>query len=65
MGNHYHKLVRTLLGNLAPAMQRLGSTYTMSYNKSQKTDGTLFRGRYKAKLVQDSYYALHLVRDIH
>lgn len=65
MGNHYHLLVRTPLGNLSAAMQRLGSTYTIRYNKSLKTDGALFRGRYKAKLVQDNYYALHLVRYIH
>lgn len=65
MGNHNHLLVLTPFGNLSEAMQRLGSTYTIRYNKSQKTDGALFRGRYKAKLVQDNHYVLHLVRYIH
>jgi len=51
MGNHYHLLVSTPNGNLQRAMRHLGGVYTQFYNRSNGTDGALFRGRYKAILV--------------
>ena len=65
MTNHYHLLIHTPFGNLSDAMRQLGCVYTIKYNQSLNIDGSLFRGRYKSKLVQDEHYSLHLVRYIH
>jgi len=65
MGNHYHLLVSTPNGNLQRAMRHLGGVYTQFYNRSNGTDGALFRGRYKAILVDSDEYLLHLSKYIH
>ena len=51
MPNHYHILIRTPLSNLSAGMRHLNSLYTRHYNQKYKRDGALFRGRYKATLV--------------
>ncbi len=65
MGNHYHLFVKTPLANLDRCMRHVNGLYTQRYNKLKKTDGPLFRGRYKAILVDADAYALHLSRYIH
>ena len=65
MGNHYHLLVCTPRGNLSRAMRHINGVYTQRYNKLRKTDGTLFRGRYKAILVEEDNYLLPVSRYIH
>ncbi len=65
MGNHYHLLVKTPEGNLQRAMRHVSGVYTQRYNQLKKTDGSLFRGRYKAILVDADEYLLHLSRYIH
>lgn len=65
MGNHYHLLIHTPHGGLGRAMRHVGGVYTQKFNLSQKTDGPLFRGRYKAKLVDADEYFLELIRYIH
>jgi len=65
MTNHYHLLIRTPLANLSKAMQYLGSIYTQEYNKFTSRDGPLFKGRYKAILIEDDAYLLQLLRYIH
>ena len=65
MGNHYHLLLRTPLGNLSRAMRHINGLYTQRYNRIKKTDGTLFRGRYKSILVEDDNYLLAVSRYIH
>lgn len=65
MDNHYHLLVKTPEGNLQRAMRHVGSVYTQWYNRKRKTDGALFRGRYKAILVDQDEYLLHLSKYIH
>lgn len=65
MGNHYHLLVKTLLPNLGKAMQYLNGVYTQKFNQLEKSDGSLFRGRYKAILIQDNYYLVYVSRYIH
>lgn len=44
MGNYYHLLVETPLGNLSRAIRHLNGVYTQRYNRSINTDGSLFRG---------------------
>jgi putative transposase len=65
MTNHYHLLVSTPQGNLQRAMRHVGGVYTQRYNRLMSTDGPLFRGRYKAVLVDSDEYLLHLSKYIH
>lgn len=65
MGNHYHLCVRTVHANLGKAMQHFVSVFTKRYNKLIKGDGPLFRGRYKAILVETNTYFLRLTRYIY
>jgi REP element-mobilizing transposase RayT len=65
MGNHYHLLIGTPRGNLSRVMRHINGVYTQRHNRLRKTDGPLFRGRYKAILVDASSYLLQLSRYIH
>ncbi|MFT6906963.1 MAG: putative transposase [Oleiphilaceae bacterium] len=67
MGNHYHLFVKTPLANLDRCMRHVNGLYTQCYNRLKKTDGPLFRWRYKAILLEaDAYaYGLQLSRYIH
>ncbi|EKE00702.1 MAG: hypothetical protein ACD_21C00286G0002 [uncultured bacterium] len=65
MPNHYHLLIRTPLPNLSIGMRHLNSLYTRHYNQKYKRDGALFRGRYKATLVDAENYLLRVSRYIH
>ncbi len=65
MSNHYHLLLRTWEPNLPELMQYLNSVYTARLNKDLSRDGPLFRGRFKAILVDSDEYLLPLSRYIH
>ncbi|MFC1891909.1 helix-turn-helix domain-containing protein [Thermodesulfobacteriota bacterium] len=65
MANHYHLLIHTPDANLSRSMRHLNGVYTQRYNKRHNCDGQLFRGRYKAIVVDSDAYALELVRYIH
>ena len=65
MGNHFHLLVKTPEPNLNLAMQKLTSCYARRHNKLNRTDGPLFRGRYKAILVAEVSYLAAVSRYIH
>ncbi len=65
MSNHYHLLVKTPEANLGRAMRHINGLYTQNYNRLKNTDGSLFRGRYKAILVEQDSYQLQLSRYIH
>ena len=65
MGNHYHLLLHTPEGGLSRAIRHLNGVYTIRFNRRHKTDGPLFRGRYKARIVDTEEYLLELVRYIH
>ena len=65
MDNHYHLLIHTPLANLAKTMQYLDGVYTQRFNRSVRRDGPLFRGRYKAILIDEENYLLQVSRYIH
>lgn len=65
MGNHYHVLLRTRQANLSRAMRHLNGVYTQRYNRTEKKDGPLYRGRYKAILIDADSYLLNVSRYIH
>lgn len=65
MPNHYHLMIHTPKAGLARAMRHLNGIYTQRFNKVHRRDGPLFRGRYKAVLVDTEEYMTALIRYIH
>ncbi|WP_447970143.1 transposase [Nitrospira sp. M1] len=65
MDTHYHLLVRTPEANLQRIMRHVNGLYTQFYNRTEGRDGPLFRGRYKAILVEAQAYWTQLSRYIH
>jgi REP element-mobilizing transposase RayT len=65
MSNHYHLLLQTPQSNLSRCMRHINGIYTQRYNRLYRNDGQLFRGRYKAIVVDADSYLLELVRYIH
>lgn len=65
MSNHYHLLIHTLKRNISQAMRHLNSLYTKGFNRREKRDGPLFRGRYKAILIEAEHCGLELSRYLH
>ena len=65
MKNHYHLLVETPRANLDRIMRHLNGVYTQRFNRRKGVDGPLFRGRYKAILVDEDAYLLQVGRYIH
>ena len=65
MPNHYHLLLQTPDANLSRFMRYVDGVYTQRFNRAHNVDGSLFRGRYKAMVVEADRYLLELVRYIH
>jgi len=65
MTNHYHILIKTPDANLGKVMKHINGLYTQWFNRIYHKDGALFRGRYKAILVDADNYLLHVSRYIH
>lgn len=65
MGNHYHLCMMTPEGNLSRVMRHLNGVYTQRFNKAHSSDGPIFRGRYKAIVVDADEYLTQVVRYIH
>jgi len=58
-------VVQTPQSNLSRFMRHVNGIYTQKYNRLHNSDGQLFRGRYKAIVVDADSYLLELVRYIH
>lgn len=65
MSNHYHLLVHTPEGNISRCMRHINGVYTQRFNRYHKKDGQLFRGRYRAVLVNADNHLLEVLRYIH
>jgi len=65
MPDHAHLAVQVGSLSLSRAMQNLSFRYTRWFNGRHQRTGPLFRGRYKAILVDGALYLLELVRYIH
>jgi REP element-mobilizing transposase RayT len=65
LSNHYHLLLQTPEGNLARCMRHINGVYTQRFNRVHRQDGQLFRGRYKAVLIEDDSHLLEVMRYIH
>ncbi|PIZ00793.1 hypothetical protein COY62_01055 [bacterium (Candidatus Howlettbacteria) CG_4_10_14_0_8_um_filter_40_9] len=66
MPNHFHLLIKQKgERDIAEFMKSLGTNYSMYFNDRHDRIGTLFQGPYKAILVKNDSYLLHLSRYIH
>ncbi len=62
MDNHYHLLIETPEGNLSAGMRQLNGVYTQAFNRMHDRDGHIFKGRFKAILVEKESHLLELCR---
>lgn len=66
MPNHYHFLLRQETDiPITVFMLRLGTSYAKYFNIKYEQVGSLFQGRFRAKLIETDEYLLHLSRYIH
>src|SRR3989344_5013316 len=66
MPNHFHLLLKqTNESDMQEFMRSLSTRYSIYFNKRYKRVGGLFQGPYKAVLIRDDSYLLHLSRYIH
>jgi putative transposase len=63
--DQYHLVIKTPEANLSRFMRQVDGLYTQQFQRMKKTNGSLFKGRYKAVLVQADQYLLPLSRFIH
>lgn len=62
MGNHYHLLLETPLGNLSAGMRNLNGRFTQWFNLRHRRTGHLLEGRFKGILVEKEAHLLELAR---
>jgi len=66
MPNHFHLILRQRVNNgITDFMKKIGLGYAMYFNRKNMRVGSLFQGRFKAILVENNEYLLHLSRYIH
>lgn len=66
MPNHYHFLIRQFEENsITSFMNSIITRYVMYFNKRYDRVGSLFQSVYKAVLIENESYLLHLTRYIH
>ncbi len=57
-----HIVVETVEGNLSAGMRQLNGVYTQWHNRTHGRVGHVFRGRFRAVVVQRGSYLLELAR---
>lgn len=66
MPNHFHLLIKQLKKkSMQSFMTSIITRYSMYFNKKYDRVGSLFQGPYKAILIRNESYLLHLTRYIH
>lgn len=66
MPNHFHLLIKQNDSfSIMSFMNSIITRYTMYFNKKHDRVGSLFQGVYRAVLINDEPYLLHLSRYIH
>lgn len=64
LGTHFHLLVRTSNGTLSEAMRRVSNGFVRWFNRRNRRDGPLLRGRFRSKPVRSTAYLRTLLRYI-
>ncbi len=62
MTTHYHLLIETRSGDVAPRMCRLNGLHALHFNRAHGYEGHLFRSRYDAKCIGDEWHLYETVR---
>jgi len=66
MPNHFHLLLKqTETTSMARFLQRVSTSYSIYFNRKYERVGPLFQGPYKAAVIDNENYFLHLSRYIH
>jgi REP element-mobilizing transposase RayT len=65
MMNHFHLLVHTKEANLSRAIQWLGVSYSVWFNRRHERSGHLFQGRFKNFLIENDHYFTAMCLYIH
>ena len=66
MKNHPHLVLKERsYGGISAFMQKLGTAFTMYFNKKYNRTGTLFASRFKAKHVSSDPYFRRLINYVH
>lgn len=66
MPNHFHILVKEIKDNgLSTFMEKLGTGYSMYFNKKYERVGPLFQGRFKAQHIKRDEYLKFIYAYIH
>lgn len=66
MPNHYHFMLRQIRNNgISRFMKKLGTGYTIYFNKKYERNGALFQGRFKSIPVDRDEYLRYLPHYIH
>lgn len=65
MANHDHLLLELTEANLSRAVQWLGVSYSVWFNRRHGRSGHLFQGRFKSVAVDPEEWALELSRYLH
>lgn len=62
MDNHYHLILEEIAEDgISKFMQKLGTSYTMYFNKKYDRSGSLFQGSYKSVEVENNKYLKYLL----
>ncbi len=65
MKNHFHLLLHTREANLSRAIQWLGVSYSVWFNRRHQRSGHLFQGRFKSFLIETDRYFTAMCLYIH
>jgi len=66
MPNHLHLLLREIdYGGISSFMQKVGTGYTMYFNKKYERTGALFSGKFKAVHIESDAHSRRVINYIH
>jgi REP element-mobilizing transposase RayT len=65
MPNHYHLVVRAGELPLWRTMRLVQGRFTKTFNRQRRVFGSLWQGRYKARLVDDPAYLMQAIAYVH
>lgn len=61
---HFHLLLRSVQGTLSDALMRVEYRYVKRFNRLRDRDGSLFRSRFRSRIVDSDDYWFNVIRYI-